>query len=154
MATLALDLYRSVRKEDFPDGVVVDDHAVTGVLYPAFEDKTYEVKVRGQTETRKRRADLYPKPFRGGQVVDPGGGTSLFDKSGAFGSRHWWYFKLPEGTVIPESLKIRHTGHNDVYNAEHYQIEVVARMKLEAFKGALDNLARNAVTKACEDVHG
>ena len=85
-------------------------------------------------------------------AVDPGSGTSLFDKSNAFGSKHWWYFTIPIGTVIPDSLRIRHTGRNDTYQAEHYQIEAAARsMPVEAFKGALDNLARNAVVKLYEN---
>jgi Tse2-like ADP-ribosyltransferase toxin len=141
-------LFRSVRKDDFPQGVIVDDHAVTGVLYPSFENKQFVNHV-GATMTRP--ADLYPYTYEGQNVVDPGGGTSLFDRSEVFGTKYWWYFTLPQGTVVPDSLRIRHTGRNDKYDAEHYQIEAAAyRMRVDAFKGALDNLARNAVAKLYE----
>jgi hypothetical protein len=151
MATTDIDLYRSVRKEDFPEGVVVDGHAVTGVLYPTFEPTTYQTVVRGNVETRTRRADVTPYPYNGQPVVDPGGGTSLFNKANVFGTKYWWNFKIPAGTVVPASLRIRFTGHNDTYKADHYQIEAAAhRMAVVAFKGALDNLARNAIVRSCE----
>jgi Tse2 ADP-ribosyltransferase toxins len=152
MATTTAHLFRSVRKEEFPDGVIVDDHAVEGVLYPAFEDKQYDVVVRGVADTRTRRADTKPVPYGGGMVVSPGKGTSLFDKDRAFGTKNWWYFKIPDGTIIPPSIQVRHTGYNDVYDAEHYQIEPAAgRMPVVAYKGALDNLARNAIKKLYDD---
>ena len=154
MPKTTLDLYRSIRKDDFPDGPIVDDHAVAGVLYPTFESTTYVIKRRGQEETRTRRADVTPYTHKGERVIDPGGGTSLFDRSNTFGRAHWWYFKIPEGTVIPDSLKIRYTGRNEVYDADHYQIEAAAnRMRVTDYKGALDNLARNAVVKLCQDAH-
>ena len=151
MATTELALYRSVRKEDFQDGVIVDEHAVAGVLYPSFEDKTIEVK--GQKKVR--RADVRPYPLEGKQVVDPGGGTSLFDKANVFGTKYWYSFTIPKGTVIPDSLRILYTGHNDVYDADHYQIEAATkRMEVTAYKGALDNLARNAVELLYRDARG
>lgn len=152
MATTETHLYRSVRKESFPDGVIVNEHAVPGVLYPSFEDSSYQVCVDGKTQTRTRLADVYPYTHEGQEVVEPGGGASLFDKSGLFGAKHWWYFHIPEGTVIPDSLRVRHTGYNPVYEAEHYQIEAaMLRMPLDAYKGALDNLARNAIVKRYKD---
>jgi hypothetical protein len=154
MPTTTLALYRSVRKEEFPKGVIVDDHAVTGVLYPTFEDKVIEIKKGGTTEKKTRPADVTPYTFKGEEVVDPGGGTSLFDKKDVFGTRWWWCFTIPEGTVIPDSLQIRFTGRNATYNADHYQIEAaMRRMPVESFKGALDNLARNAVAKVYELTH-
>lgn len=152
MATTETHLYRSVHKESFPEGVIVDDHAVAGVLYPSFTASSYQVRVNGKAETRTRLADVHPYPHEGQEVVDPGRGTSLFNKSGVFGAKHWWYFHIPEGTVIPDSLRVRHTGYNEVYQAEHYQIEAaMLRMPLDAYKGALDNLARNAIVKRHED---
>lgn len=152
MTTTEIHLYRSVRKDDFPAGVIVDDHAVTGVLYPSFKDSTYQTVVRGKTETKTRRADVYPYSHLGDEVIDPGKGASLFDKANCFGTKHWWYFKIPKGTIIPDSLRIRYTGYNDTYNADHYQIEAASqRMPVETYKGALDNLARNAIVKLYED---
>lgn len=149
MAETTLDLYRSVRKEQFPQGVIVDDHAVEGVLYPSFEDSTY---VDGGGKTRPRRADVYPYVHSGEAVIDPGGGASLFDRSKVFGTKFWWYFTIPKGTVIPDSLRVVFTGRNNTYNADHYQIEAaVQRLPVQAYKQALDNLARNAVVKLLEN---
>jgi hypothetical protein len=152
MENTETNLFRSVRKLDFPAGVIIDDHAVVGVLYPSFKDSTYQTNVRGKLELRTRRADIYPYTHEGQEVVDPGGGTSLFDKENTFGTKHWWYFRIPEGTVIPDSLQILDTGYNEIYSAEHYQIEpATLRLPVEAFKGALDNLARNAIEKLYKD---
>jgi hypothetical protein len=152
MPTTEVALHRSVRKEDLANGVIIDGHAVTGVLYPAFEPKRIETKQGDKVVTRVRAADIIPYTHEGQSVVDPGGGTSLFDREYVFGTKYWWDFKLPTGTVIPESLRLRHTGHNKQYRAEHYQIEPAAnRMTVTAYKGALDNLARNAVEKLYRD---
>lgn len=113
MTSTSTNLYRSVRKEDFPKGVIIDDHAVKGALYPSFEATTYQVQIRGKFESRTRLADVTPYVRGGLPVIDPGGGTSLFDKDKTFGTKYWWYFRIPIGTVIPESLRIRHTGSND-----------------------------------------
>jgi hypothetical protein len=156
--TTALALYRSVRKEDFPGGVVVGRSAVAGVLYPSFEPKSYEVKKGGKVQTRTRAADVVPVEREGEQVVYPeSGGTSLFDKKleRVFLEKFWLFFVIPAGTEIPGSLRIRHTGRNTDYQAEHYQIEAASgRMTIGQYKGALDNLARNAVVKAYEGAHG
>ena len=37
--TTALNLYRSCRIEQFPDGVMIDDEPVPGVLHPDFYDR-------------------------------------------------------------------------------------------------------------------
>jgi hypothetical protein len=151
MATTEVDVYRSVRKENFPEGVIVNGHAVTGVLYPTFESTTFQTVVRGVVETRTRGADVTPYLHNNQPVIDPGAGTSLFDKANVFGTKYWWNFKIPAGTIVPDSLKVRFTGHNDTYGADHYQIEALAkRMTVVAYKGALDNLARNAIVRSCE----
>lgn len=57
--------------------------------------------------------------------------------------------RLPGGTDIPESLKLAGPDWNEQRQANHYQIECKARnMRLDAFKGALDNLARNAIVRS------
>ena len=152
LASTHLHLYRGVRKEDFPDGVIVDSHAVAGVLHPTFRTTTHEALVKGVPQTRVRGPDVKPFVYGGQQVIDPGRGTSLFDKEKVFGTKYWWYFTIPKGTEVPASLHVRHTGRNDHYDAEHYQIEAACRrMPVESYKGALDNLARNAVKKLYDD---
>ena len=152
MATTEVPLYRSVRKDEFENGVIVDGHAVTGVLYPQLVKKTFYTQ---DGQKRTRQPDVTPYEHEGKLVVDPGGGTSLFDRNRVFGSRDWHYFTLPKGTVVPDSLRVRFTGHNDKFNADHYQIEAAAqRMPVDALKGALDNLARNAVEKSVRDSRG
>jgi len=98
-----------------------------------------------------RAADLSTFDGEGGiRMVRNDGGTSLFDKPDVLpgGAKTWHSFKLPTDTVIPPSLKIRFTGHNKTFDADHWQIESVAgTMAMDAMKGALDNLARNAVVR-------
>jgi Tse2-like ADP-ribosyltransferase toxin len=59
------------------------------------------------------------------------------------------FFTIPSGTVIPDSLTVRHTGRNAAHNAEHCQIAVATgRMTVPAHETALDNFARNAAARA------
>lgn len=153
MPDTTVELYRSVRKEDFPDGVVVNDFAVAGVLFPSFADSTYQIKQGTKTVSRTRSADIRPYPHQGQSVVSAGGGTSLFDKANVFGKKYWHCFTIPKDTPIPASLQVIFTGRNATYDADHYQIEPLNRMTLQAFKDALDNLARAAVTKLVEAAH-
>jgi hypothetical protein len=68
-----------------------------------------------------------------------------------FKGKSWLSFEIPAGTVIPASLIIRETGYNQRFKANHYQIECAAKsLRIDAFKGALDNLARNAVVRSVE----
>ena len=141
-----LNLYRSIHKttSGYDDGPIVDGTAVTGVLHPDFEP-------RRVSKTKVRPADLSSFDGEGGvKMVRNDGGTSLFDKANVLpgGADNWHSFKLPPDTVIPPSLKIRFTGHNKTFDADHWQIESVAgTMAMDAMKGALDNLARNAIVR-------
>ena len=141
-----LNLYRSIHKTTpgYDAGPIVDGLAVTGVLYPDFE-------ARRISKTRVRAADLSTFDGEAGvKMVRNDGGTSLFDKPNVLpgGVDNWHSFKLPTDTVIPPSLKMRLTGYNKTFDADHYQIESVAgTMAMDAMKGALDNLARNAIVR-------
>lgn len=142
MSTTDTDLFRSVREEQFSSGTIVDDKPVTGILYPDFEEK---ILPSGKT----RGADVTLSADK--EWVEHLGGTSLFDKANVFKSKGWLCFPIPEGTEVPDSLTIRHTGYNSSFKAEHYQIESAAqKMRVDAYKGALDNLARNAVVRSIE----
>lgn len=146
MATTALDLFRQVRKEDFPDGTMADeDTPTTGVLYPDF----YEKEI-GPGRVRQPDVEMV-QDDEGHEWVRAGGGTSLFDVRGIFKGKSWLSFTIPQGTEIPDSLVIRRTHYSDKFQATHYQIEARARMmRKDAFQGALDNLARNAIVRAVE----
>jgi len=114
------------------------------VLYPDFEPRKIG-------KNRFRAADLSTFDADGGvKMVRNDGGTSLFDKPHVLpgGADAWHSFKIPKDTVIPDSLVVRFTGHNRTFNADHHQIESKAGcMALESMKGALDNLARNAIVQ-------
>lgn len=144
MSSTEVDLYRSVRREQFPDGVFDGKAPAPGVLFPDFYDKDL-----GDGELRK--ADVKVEVDSGIEYVLSGGGTSLFDRAGVFTREGWLSFELPNGTLIPESLIIKNDGWRKRFKATHYQIESRAgRMTKTAMEGALDNLARNAIVRAVE----
>lgn len=145
MAKIERHLYRSVRKDEFPNGVLTEDgEAMKGILHGDIDPRV--LIVRGIKTTRQdwmRDRNGYFKT---------GHGTSLWDKKGVFGFSHWQYFLLPEGTVIPDSLKLAKGNWSDKYQATHWQIEVAngGELRADALRGALDNLARNCVVRAKE----
>lgn len=114
MSETALALFRSVRQDEFTEGVIVDDHVVQGVLYPDFEPKLI---TGGCNKGKTRPADVIYTDTRR-DAVEPGGGTSLFDRRDVFGTKYWHCFELPKGTTIPDSLKIVFTGRNAPYDAD------------------------------------
>lgn len=145
MEKTVVDLFRSVRVEQFPHGTVIDGQPAAQLLWPDFEERQLS---NGKT----RKADIRSYPDKNGEYwVQSGGGTSLFDRANVFPGKSWLSFKMPEGTIIPDSLVIPFTGHNKLFSANHYQIESKANiMRMDAFKGALDNLARNALVRSIE----
>ncbi len=143
MSETKLDLFRSVRIEQFPNGTIVDGQPAAELLYPDFED-------RQLPNGKIRNADIDKfSDANGDQWIKAGKGTSLFDRANVFTKKGWLSFTIPNGTVIPDSLIIPFTGHNKMFSANHYQIECKAKvMRMDAFKGALDNLARNAIVQS------
>lgn len=148
MVESTIELHRAVRRSGiFRRGVIQDDKAVAGVLYPDFQARTYFNNKVQRVVSRPPEVSTDAE----GSVTDEGG-TSVFDKTGLFGRAAWHYFSIPKGTPIDYSLVVRHAGRNARLGAEHYQIEArTGGMPVEAFKGALDNLARAAVAKLYED---
>lgn len=144
MSKTDLDLYRSVRIEQFPNGVFDGKDPAQGVLYPDFYD-------RDLGDGNIRLADVSLKKQDGVEYVLAGGGTSLFDRSGVFTKEGWLSFEIPNGTVIPDSLIVKNDGWRKRFKATHYQIESRAgRMAKQSMEGALDNFARNAIVRAVE----
>jgi len=106
MATTDKALWRSVRKEEFPDGTVIGDDPAPGVLYPDFYARTLPSGSVRQADVVLHRDGL------GQEWVKSAGGTSLFDVKSVFKGKSWLCFEIPEGTVIPASLVVRETGYN------------------------------------------
>lgn len=145
MATVQVTVFRAVRKEEFPNGTIISDKPADGVLHPSFV-KT--LITGGKRKGQWRDPDV--QTFTSGDLLyaQTGGGTSLFDKKDVFGDTFWHSFEIPAGTEIPDSLKIEGPDWNPVYKANHYQIECKAKtMRVDSMKGALDNLARNAIVR-------
>jgi hypothetical protein len=145
MAKLEKHLYRSVRKDEFTDGVLTREGAAADrLLHGDIDPRT--VVVMGKKTTRQ---DWWRD---GAGYFKAGHGTSLWDKKGVFGQLNWHYFLLPEGTVVPDSLKVMQGNWSDKYQATHWQIEVTngGELKADALRGALDNLARNCIVRANE----
>lgn len=140
-----VNLFRSIRIEQFPGGPIIDGEAAPEILYPDFEERQLATGDLRKPDIQSFHDD------KGIRWVKAHGGTSLFDRAGVFKSKVWLSFEIPNGTMIPDSLIIVFTGHNKKFNANHYQIEPKARtMRMDAYKGALDNLARNAIARAVE----
>ncbi len=146
MSSCPTNLWRAVHKDDFPDGPIVNEKAVMGVLYPTFEKKPIGQK-NGQTIYRD--PDVTVKDGK----VQLGGGTSLYNKSNFFKGKNWNYMLIPEGTPLDPNLIIVGPESRPAMQADHYQIEAVKPLFVNVFKGALDNFARAAVARACEIAH-
>ena len=148
MEETKVDLFRSVRIEQFPQGAIIETQPAPEILYPDFEPRQLP-----NGKNRQRDIESFADG-KGDMWVEAGGGTSLFDRDKVFPGKKWLSFDLPVGTVIPESLIIRFTGYNTRYQANHYQIEPRAKtMRMDAYMGALDNLARNAIVRSVELGH-
>lgn len=156
MTQISKNLYRAIIDGTF---IAVDPTAdpdseapVEGVLYPRTEASTHFDRF-GREWTR--RAEMTVFSMQDDAMVDIDGGTVLFDVAGWFGYAGWRYFELPEGTVLPESLKIERSRHitsnlPGSLQGRRHVIVPLTRMSLEAFKAALDHLARNAVVRQIE----
>jgi hypothetical protein len=146
MSITGVDLYRALRREQFPDGIFDGENPAPGALYPDFYPRDI-----GGGQVRRADVTMQVDPESGAEYVLAGGGTSLFDRAGVFKGKNWLSFELPNGTVIPDSLLIKKDKWNETRQATHYQIESRARrMTKQAMQGALDNLARNAIVRAVE----
>lgn len=137
------DLYRSVHLDDFAEGTVIAGQPAPEVLYPDFVPRLLK-------NGRVRLPDV--RLSKNQEWIHTGGGTSLFDQANVFKNRKFWLnFPIPKGTNVPASLKIRFTHYHEEFKANHFQIESSAlTMRVDAYKGALDNLARNALVRSIE----
>ena len=111
-------------------------------LYPDFEHREIRAGV-------VRAPDVIVKKIGSIDhvVAKLGQGTSLFDRPGAFGTKNWEYFEIPEGTEIPEGLIITKDQYNSKYKATHYSISPNYTMPKAQFIRLLDQLAQNALSQ-------
>jgi hypothetical protein len=80
------NLWRGVRVEDFPSGVIIDEDPAEEILYPDFERKQIGKKRNGAPKYREPDVEV----VKG--IVQTGGGTSLFNKDKFFNGKSWQYF--------------------------------------------------------------
>ena len=124
----------------FPDyeGFTRKDGTVRAPDVTTFKDRAGEVWVRGVAD---RNAQNRPE-------VSAKEGLSVSTSAGGFGYSGWFYFLLPKGTSVPVSLDVKATPtRNDL---GHYSIRCLNLMRLDAYEGALDTMARSALAKAVE----
>lgn len=148
MAESPVDLWRALHSDDFPDGPVVNDEPLEGILWPLFERKQIGANKDGSPRYRE------PDVNTAAGLVQTGGGTSLFDKKGVFRGKSWSYFHIPKGTVVDPNLVFKGPDYNKRFSANHYQLEPCQPMFPNVLKGALDNLARAALAKKHQNAHG
>ncbi|MFZ4702155.1 MAG: hypothetical protein ACOYMG_19085 [Candidatus Methylumidiphilus sp.] len=142
------NLYRAIINGSMDGPFVADDQPVVGLLYPRFEDSTH-TDISGNEKTSPADVEIISGK------VQKGGGTSMFDVEGWFGYTNWRYFHVPNDTEYPKSLFIKkgksvRVNKSGNRTGRHYQIEPRNPMTVDAYKGALDNFARNAVVRQVE----
>ena len=153
MARTSANLYRAIIDGTFTAVREEDEgRPVEGILYPRIEAETH-FDTAGREWTRRAEMTVYC--VEEDCVVQTDGGTVLFDMVGWFGYVGWRYFELPAGTVLPDSLTIRRSARiscsrTGVLQGRRHMIVPVARLTLQAYRAALDNLARNAIVRQIE----
>ena len=137
--------FAAVRVED-------EERPIEGILYPRIEAETH-FDSAGREWTRRAEMTVYC--VEEDCMVQTDGSTVLFDVAGWFGYVGWRYFEPPEGTVLPDSLTIQRSARSTfsrsgVLQGRRHMIVPVARLTLQAYRAALDNLARNAIVRQIE----
>ncbi|RVT85673.1 hypothetical protein DXV76_07940 [Rhodobacteraceae bacterium CCMM004] len=145
MATTPEDLWRAVDTRDMIQ-VDTDSGPVIGVLCPAMS--RHKVGVHPESGE-----DIFrdPEVAVTDDMVQPGGGTSLFNQDRFLGSRKWHFFYVPRDTVVPPELNVSGPTYNVYFDANHYLIETRKPIPVSSYRGALDNFARAAFAKRYAD---
>ena len=151
MATTACDLYKAVMDKKFKD-IDVGTYPGDGVLYPRWQEtQYYSNKLRRMVVSKADVTVIVGE--EGEPEVETGGGTSLHDVAGWFPNKDFW---IPAGTpysdelVIKKDEKEKRSAYNSSVKGYHYQIECKTRMTILTMRGYLDNMARAAVVRQCE----
>lgn len=82
----------------------------------------------------------------GARVLKNNEGVSVTGTLGTMGGLGWCYFLLPNDTEVPVSLDIVEDPLDN--DPKHRLVRLRNRMRFDAYCGALDNLARNAIVEA------
>lgn len=163
MPDISLDLYRSCKKRDWGSRTASDDQRAQQFLSTEGKASLHPNYGFTRSDGSARPSDVTTFHsgnetwVRGVDDIKPDGTHWVSWKEGiSVGStkeampyaKGWFDFLLPKGTPIPASLDVRHTPSRS--NPDHYSIRCKNQMTQEAFHGALDTLARNAIAKAVE----
>jgi hypothetical protein len=100
---------------------------------------------------RPRPADIKIEKVKGKKwvrVKERPRGISTFDKPGLPAGRHWEYYKIPKGTILPYGLAIVKDEYNTRFNATHYTLAPAFDMPLSLFKTLLNQLVQMIVREA------
>lgn len=137
--SVPINLWRAIRKE--PSSVATKANHVFDLYY---EDTIL-------SNGKVRRPDIRVEIINGVKWVQckerPRGG-STFDKPGAFGHKHWDYYKIPAGVELPNGLAIVRDEFNEQYGAVHYTIAPAWDMPLANFQALLNILATRIIAAA------
>lgn len=161
MVEIAWNLYRAIH-HDAPESGKLDslaagqpgataegllDARIQGDVMSGSDGRQF---VEGADVTLERSGDDRP------WYVLSDGGTSMHDVPGWFGYSQWSYFSVPQGTeYCAATLCIKRDAkkkwnRTKTVSGRHYTIRPKSRMTLDAYFGALDNLARAAVARSVE----
>jgi len=152
MAETPKDLFRSCQTRSLGKGnkkaktdLFIDRNGA-GSLYPnmGFTRKDGSVRPPDITTETDSGGGIWVR----GVNDDDTEGVSISTSRGGFGYSGWAYFLLPEGTDIHEGLDVAPTPTRR--DPGHYSIRCRNRMRMDAYEGALDTLARIAIAKAVE----
>lgn len=161
---IELDLYRSCKKGDWGSRNATNEQrserfmAAEGetAMHPNYGFRRRDGSFRPSDVTRFEDDNgqiwvhgVNDVDSDGKHWVSPNEGVSLAKNRQAMPYADGWFdFLLPKGTPIPASLDVKHTPTRS--NPDHYSVRLKNQMTQEAYQGALDNLARNAIAKAVE----
>ncbi len=143
MAVTPDHLWRGVHAADM-DRVETQMGPVSGVLCPTVSRRSAK-----SADGAARARD--PEVMVVDDMVQPGGGTSLFNRDRFFGSHGWRYFYVPRDTPIPPMLSLTGPDYDIFFDAELWRIEARKPVPVAAWRGALDNFARAAFARRYVD---